>query len=83
MFYFRTSVITKSNAYFGPESIPIWLDDLECTGVENNLIRCGHRGWGRSDCGHDDDVFVICPCEFSPFVTDIEIVGGVFCARET
>ncbi|KAL3870552.1 hypothetical protein ACJMK2_038605 [Sinanodonta woodiana] len=60
----KTGVITKSGAFFGTGSGPIWLDDLNCTGLENNLNRCGHRGWGNSDCSHREDASVICPCEF-------------------
>ncbi|KAK3600146.1 hypothetical protein CHS0354_012269, partial [Potamilus streckersoni] len=73
--YPGTGVITKSNAYFGQGSGPIWLDDLDCTGLENNLIRCGHRGWGRSNCGHSEDASVICPFSGASNVT-IRLVGG-------
>ncbi|KAL3870551.1 hypothetical protein ACJMK2_038604 [Sinanodonta woodiana] len=76
--YPGTGVITKSNAFFGPGSGsgsgPIWLDDLECTGLENNLIKCGHRGWGRSDCAHTKDASVICPY-YLPNI-QIRLAGG-------
>ena len=42
------------------DSGPIWLDDLFCTGYELSLAECGHRGWGNHNCGHYEDVSIIC-----------------------
>ena len=38
----------------------IALDDLRCNGSESRLIDCPHRGLGRYDCRHSDDVGVRC-----------------------
>ena len=38
----------------------IWLDDVACDGSEDELSECGHREWGSHNCGHDEDVGVIC-----------------------
>ena len=50
----------KTGAFFGQGSGPIWLDDTNCTGSENRLSSCDHRGWGVENCGHHDDAGVIC-----------------------
>ena len=58
--------VAYSNARFGSQSGPIWLDSLSCTGIENNLLNCSHSGIGITSysCGHDDDVGVQCPGKY-------------------
>ena len=39
----------------------IWLNDVNCTGSEQNLTGCSLSPWGRSVCGtHNQDVGVEC-----------------------
>ena len=38
----------------------IWLDDVACTGKEQNLSSCNHNGWGTHNCGHHSDAGVNC-----------------------
>ena len=38
----------------------IWLDDLQCSGVEPEIGDCDHNCWGCTDCHHYEDVAVIC-----------------------
>ena len=40
--------------------VPIWLDNIHCTGNETNLGLCPHPGFGVEDCSHFEDSGVYC-----------------------
>jgi len=46
--------------HYGRGSGEIWLENLRCTGYENSLAECPHNGWGVNNCGHHEDVSIIC-----------------------
>jgi len=46
--------------YYGAGSGRIWMDDVYCRGQEMSLVECRHRGWGSHNCGHGEDVSVVC-----------------------
>ena len=49
-----------SNARFGQGEGPIHLDNIQCTGEEESLLDCRHRGIESHSCGHYEDASVIC-----------------------
>ena len=50
---------------------PIWLDDVACTGIEQNIASCSHKGWGNHDCAHSDDAGVGCTNTGKPYLKTI------------
>ena len=48
---------------FSPNASPnvtIWLDNVNCNGLESRLIDCQHNGLGNHNCDHNDDAGVAC-----------------------
>ena len=41
-------------------TVPVWLDNIRCTGNETNLGSCPHLGFGVEDCSHFEDSGVYC-----------------------
>ena len=49
------------SSVFGRGTGTIWLDNVNCNGLEPNIDSCPHSTWGSHNCGHFEDVGVICP----------------------
>ncbi|XP_053380060.1 deleted in malignant brain tumors 1 protein-like [Mercenaria mercenaria] len=69
----RLGAVVKGGAFFQQGSGPILLDDLHCLGQETNILQCDAKGWGRNNCGHDEDVGVICQ---TSSLSTVRLVGG-------
>lgn len=55
-----TVLEAKKGAFFGEGKDEIWLDDVQCTGIEQSILKCPHRPLGDNNCGHGEDAGVIC-----------------------
>ncbi|XP_077981071.1 scavenger receptor cysteine-rich domain-containing protein DMBT1-like [Glandiceps talaboti] len=51
----------------------IVLDNVDCHGHEMLLEKCGNRGFGNHNCGHDEDVGIHCKL---PNNGDVRLHGG-------
>ena len=49
-----------SNAHFGRGTGQIVLDDVDCSGSENELLTCSRGTLVSSNCDHSDDAGVRC-----------------------
>lgn len=49
-----------SGRSFGGRKGPIWLDDVNCHGNETSIMNCEHKPIGVNNCGHDEDVAIMC-----------------------
>eukprot|EP00063_Salmo_salar_P078842 XP_014053677.1 PREDICTED: scavenger receptor cysteine-rich domain-containing group B protein-like [Salmo salar] len=54
------AVAASGEAYFGPGSGTILLDNLKCSGSEASLQQCSHISWDVHNCDHSEDAGVTC-----------------------
>ncbi|XP_067678804.1 scavenger receptor cysteine-rich domain-containing group B protein-like isoform X2 [Haliotis asinina] len=57
---YKTGLTPRAIETFGYGGGRIWLDDVSCSGSESSLASCSHRSWGTNNCGHSEDVGIIC-----------------------
>ncbi|KAI5108153.1 lysyl oxidase-like 3B isoform X2 [Silurus meridionalis] len=62
------------SAKYGKGAGKIWLDNVQCSGSERSISVCKSRGWGNSDCTHDEDAGVICKDERLPGFVDSNVI---------
>ena len=64
-------------SHFGgaASDVPIWLDDLQCTGDENRLVDCGHLPWGEHNTQGGEDAGLRCALR-RPRVQGVPALSG-------
>jgi len=62
------------SAKYGKGQGKIWLDNVLCNGGEKSIEFCKSRGWGNSDCTHDEDAGVVCKDERIPGFVDPNVI---------
>ncbi|XP_070774127.1 scavenger receptor cysteine-rich domain-containing group B protein [Enoplosus armatus] len=50
----------RGEAFFGPGTGTILLDNLKCSGAEASLQECSHISWNVHNCDHSEDAGVTC-----------------------
>ncbi|XP_040907936.1 scavenger receptor cysteine-rich domain-containing group B protein [Toxotes jaculatrix] len=50
----------RLEAFFGPGTGTILLDNLKCSGAEASLQECSHISWNVHNCDHSEDAGVTC-----------------------
>ncbi|XP_035803622.1 scavenger receptor cysteine-rich domain-containing group B protein [Amphiprion ocellaris] len=50
----------RVEAFFGPGTGTIQLDNLKCNGAEASLQECSHISWNMHNCDHSEDAGVTC-----------------------
>ncbi|XP_034015915.1 lysyl oxidase homolog 3B isoform X2 [Thalassophryne amazonica] len=64
------------SAKYGNGQGKIWLDNVLCNGGEKSIEFCKSRGWGNSDCTHEEDAGVICKDERIPGFVDSNVIDA-------
>lgn len=55
-----TGASFRGAASYGAGTGKIWLDNVNCTGSETSITQCRSNGWGAHNCGHNEDVGIVC-----------------------
>ncbi|XP_063406364.1 neurotrypsin-like [Mytilus trossulus] len=56
---FQNAQYAKTRHVLG-YNVPILLDDVRCSGTEDNILKCKMQIIGKNDCLHEQDVSVYC-----------------------
>ncbi|NXE85681.1 DMBT1 protein, partial [Cochlearius cochlearius] len=70
------AVLAPTGAKFGPGFDTIWLDDVNCTGLEAALSECPARPWGQHNCYHEEDASAVCSDSGLTISTSVRLKGG-------
>lgn len=67
MLGFDDAVCAVTSNHFGgaTNSVPSWMDHIQCLGSEEALDQCNFPGWATNNCSHNNigDAGVVCESE--------------------
>eukprot|EP00057_Strongylocentrotus_purpuratus_P030235 XP_781085.3 PREDICTED: scavenger receptor cysteine-rich type 1 protein M130 [Strongylocentrotus purpuratus] len=58
-----SSIEQFGSSKYGEGTGMIWLDEVNCNGIESTLDSCAHDPYGYHDCSHSEDVGISCGTE--------------------
>lgn len=67
---------TDASQYDSAGEGQIWLDNLNCDGTEDSIEYCQGNAWGDNNCGHGEDVGIICEGTFGGNTTEQSTLDG-------
>ena len=63
MLGYGVATSAPGSAWFGAGDGEIILDEMSCSGEEDDLSECDHNGYLNHDCSHSEDAGVVCSGE--------------------
>ena len=60
MLGYSHAVEARGSTQYGKGNGPLWMSEVRCTGNEESIATCPHRGWGVHECQQDNEAWVIC-----------------------
>uniref|UniRef100_A0A663MYM0 Soluble scavenger receptor cysteine-rich domain-containing protein SSC5D n=1 Tax=Athene cunicularia TaxID=194338 RepID=A0A663MYM0_ATHCN len=70
------AVAAPGRAHFGQGTNRIWMDDVNCTGSEENIAQCQAPPWGQNNCHHGEDASVVCLGTSHPATQGVRLANG-------
>lgn len=52
-----------------------WMDNVFCTGSEDEIVNCHFDGWGHNDCQSTEAAGVICQNYEEKIIPPLEVVN--------
>ncbi|XP_072214315.1 scavenger receptor cysteine-rich domain-containing protein DMBT1-like isoform X4 [Excalfactoria chinensis] len=71
-----TAVLATKAAHYGRGQDTIWLDEVNCTGMEESIFDCKASAWGVNNCYHGEDAGVLCSDSGVPISMELRLVNG-------
>ena len=62
--------MAHNGSKFGPGKGVILMDDVMCTGDEDNIANCAQKRIGDHNCRHDEDAGVSCMTSNGTYLTE-------------